>query len=179
MYQLACILICLTPFSDSYEKLLLMPHFCYLPLILKSILSFSFNHLFTFSNCHTEEEVIYKNLNSKSLVPLIPIMQQKPRRVRTNLFTKTGMFCTNFSLFDTLTALAQLSEVFTKRRVRFTNQTILTHPPHNLPVSFQKPKFATYYYCVYISTMKTVQFQLETFLGLEMYSFKCYAFAMV
>lgn len=75
MYQLACILICLTPFSDSYEKLLLMPHFCYLPLILKSILSFSFNHLFTFSNCHTEEEVIYKNLNSKSLVPLIPSMQ--------------------------------------------------------------------------------------------------------
>lgn len=52
---------------------------------------------------------------------------QQPWRVRASLFTRTGMFCTNFSLFDILTAPAQLSEVFTKRMVRFTNQTILTH----------------------------------------------------
>ena len=48
MYQLACILICLTPFSDSLWKIL-MTHLYIFCLILKNILPFSFNHLFTFS----------------------------------------------------------------------------------------------------------------------------------
>ena len=60
MYQLACVLICLTPFSD-YEELLLMTHFYIFYWYLKSILSFSFNHLFIFWNCHTGEEIIFNN----------------------------------------------------------------------------------------------------------------------
>lgn len=96
MYQLACILICLTPFSDSLWKLTSHYSFLYPLLMLKSIWSFSFNHLFTFSNRHTGEEVIFKHLDRTPLVPLIPGAQEMARLVRASLFTETGVVLHKF-----------------------------------------------------------------------------------